>query len=293
MAQGMPSTGAMRVQDPSSGAMLRVTHYGGLLVTLFNDPEYWGTDRSTTISHVQAVIHVAGIIRGFGPQGTNVVDQANAALQVNCVVGCSASTPGSVPHITSVTHVAGGISLINQAGTYVTVTGTALDVNCTGCSAASVTAVSHISAMTHVSGLIVGFGKQNTDVVDVPNASLKVSQGPARWPVSHVTSVTHVTLGISPRMSVFQVTNCGSTAQKIISSNPSRKSLRLRNVGTLPMWINGGHVTVSSSNGWTLHAVTTAANTTETSVMELPDFQGQIDCVSTGPVKVEVMEILR
>jgi len=71
-----------------------------------------------TIRHVGSVLHVAGVIRGFGPQGTNVVDAANAALQVNCVIGCSGGGGASViAHVSAVTHVAGVVRAFGKQAT--------------------------------------------------------------------------------------------------------------------------------------------------------------------------------
>src|SRR3990167_511850 len=66
------------------------------------------------------------------------------------------STSGLTDHITSVTHISGAVMIRNTAGTVASLTGTALDVNCTGCAAASVVAVSHISAAIHIGGTING-----------------------------------------------------------------------------------------------------------------------------------------
>jgi len=364
-------TGALRLQDGSGGALLRVTHYGGLLVTIFNDPDFAGVDRSTTITHIGGTLHVAGIISGFGPQGTNVVDLANAALQVNCVVGCAASTPGPTPHITSVTHVAGRVMLANIAGTAANLTGTSLDVNCTGgCSGGSSDAVNvfhqstvaHISSVVHMAGVIRGFGIQATDVVDIPNASLKVSQGPARWPVSHITSVTHVygmvslvnragayftmtgssldvnmtnsptvlpgntanttawlvnvqhissqlhinvasiggipiqtsrglpiqhiatvvhvrAVAYSQLLRQQQVTNCGTSAATFLSAASGlRRDVYLKNGGTVNIYVGGTHATVTTSNGWFLHA-----GQVSTAELRLESFQGPLACIADGP----------
>ncbi len=104
---------------------------------------------STNVKHISGALHIAGIAQ---------------TINVNCLSGCSGA-PGAahtavtqagawtVAHVTSVTHVVGTVVLRSMAGTAVTVTGTALDVNCTGCSAASAVNVGHISAAVHVAGI--------------------------------------------------------------------------------------------------------------------------------------------
>jgi len=59
----------------------------------------------------------------------------------------------NIAHVNTVTHVVGNMVLRNVAGTAVTVTGTALDVNCTGCSSASTVNVGHISGAVHIAGI--------------------------------------------------------------------------------------------------------------------------------------------
>lgn len=302
-ASGQGITGALRIQDGASSQMLRITHYGGLLVTIYNDPGFGGIDQSTTISHITGIVHVSGIIRGFGPLGTNVVDVANLALNVNCVVGCAASTPGPIPHITSVTHVAGGVSLLSRAGVYVGVSGTSLDVNCTGgCTGGSSdtvnvfhqSTVAHVSSVTHVAGLI-SLGARDGTYATLTGTALNVNltNTPAvtqsgEWNVRHVTSVTHVAVVTGPAMTTLRVYNafgCGSTARTVLAANPNRKKLILKNLGTLPIWVLGGHATLTSGNtstGVILHANTTAANTTETSTIDLSGYTGPIDCIATS-----------
>jgi len=108
-----------------------------------------------------------------------------------------------VNHVTSVTHVSGRIILQNVVGTAVTLTGTALDVNCTGCSAATVVEVDHVSSVTHVAGRVMLSSVAGTAVtltstsldVNVTNAVAVTQSG--EWNVRHVTSVTHVGANIT------------------------------------------------------------------------------------------------
>ena len=137
------------------------------------------------VAHVTSVTHISGVITAFGKQATNVVDTVNSALQVNCVVGCSSG--GTVSHITSVTHISGAVSVVNQAGVYATFNGTSLNVNVNNVGDIPVSFstpqavtqsgewnVRHITSATHVSGTVVGFGKGNTDVVDLGAGALKI-----------------------------------------------------------------------------------------------------------------------
>lgn len=243
-AQGWPSyTMPLVGRD---GSFISVDHTGAMLVTP-------GPIAAWMIGHVSSVAHVAGVIRGFGPQGTNVVDLSNAALQVNCVVGCGSG--GTQAHITSVTHVA---------------------------------------------GVIRAFGPQATDLVDAVNVSLRVSQGPARWPVSHVTSVTHVTLGRSPQFTMM-VANCGTGASTVLQSNPNRRKLILQNSGQAHIAVGGGHVTVTIANGFLLMSATTfpapALNVItgwNNARLELDDYQGPIQCIGQGAnQRLDIIQVIQ
>ncbi len=86
------------------------------------------------------------------PTGTHVV----TVLSSGHLATSASVTVDNIGHIGSVTHVAGNVVLRNVAGTAVTVTGTALDVNCTGCAAASVVGVTHVSGALHIAGTIKG-----------------------------------------------------------------------------------------------------------------------------------------
>ena len=140
----------------------------------------------------------------------------------------------TIRHISSATHVVGAVSLVSQLGAYVTLTGTALDVNCTGCAAASVVNVGHVSAVTHVAlvgwpqwfhlgnlghltsvthtaTMVRGFGRQNTDVIGptaLAHAALRVMVVNPRMPTNnamgqlqrhvgalHITTGSHILNG--------------------------------------------------------------------------------------------------
>jgi len=135
----------------------------------------------------------------------------------NALSTSAAVTVDTISHITSKTHVVGSMQITNQAGAVVTVTGTALDVNCTGCAAASVVAVSHISGALHIAGTITGaqFHVQGLGIPGQAHGGILTIQGVAGGvavPISgtitagdavnvfhqstirHISSVTHVAI---------------------------------------------------------------------------------------------------
>ena len=204
------------------------------------------------VAHVTSVTHISGVITAFGKQATNVVDTVNSALQVNCVVGCSSG--GTVSHITSVTHISGAVSVVNQAGVYATFNGTSLNVNVNNVGDIPVSFstpqavtqsgewnVRHITSATHVSGTVVGFGKGNTDVVNLTDGSLKVSAAnhlESRIYGPHATGAIHVS-GIS---------NIGSGAQgTATTAMVCHSTLAIHVAAAAPGWTQLIHLT--SSNG--------------------------------------------
>jgi len=117
------------------------------------------------IDHLAGSLHIAGSINGarLHIQGVGSPGQSHGGvLSIQGVTGMNAVSVAqsvanwTIAHVSSVTHVRGGVFLTSQAGAAITVTGTALDVNCTGCAAASVVAVTHISAAVHIGGTIEG-----------------------------------------------------------------------------------------------------------------------------------------
>jgi hypothetical protein len=154
-----------------------------------------------------------------GADTSKLIDWQNSSYQVNCVLGCGAG--GTQAHITSVTHITGSLYLKSQAGAAVTVTGTALDVNCTGCAAASLVSANqsavwtiqaahqggqwntaHVGSVTHVSGTIAGFGKQSTDVVAPSHTALRMTAVIGETLQRHVgifTATSHFLAGVDGR----------------------------------------------------------------------------------------------
>lgn len=253
------------------------------------------------VGHITSLTHIGGGVFLTNLVGT-AVTVTGTALDVNCT-GCSAASNVRVDHVSAVTHVSGRIILSDVAGNPVTVTAGELNVNCTGCSAASVVNVGHISGALHVAG---GFTSNvghisaaihlAGGVTDNANAALRVT-GVTVFTImgalDHVATQVHVAgVGISPQFTMFRV-NCGTTAATAVSVTTTRKRVILQNVGTLPIYIGGGHVTVTASNAFTLHAVSAAENASTTSRLELTDFQGRVDCISDGPGQtLEVLQVL-
>lgn len=317
----------------------------------------------STVSHITSVVHIqvsgAGSptsslsVRCVNTGGTAFADCGGGASSGDAVNVFHQST---VRHISSVTHMAGALSIVDRAGNYVGVTGGELNVTCTGCSAASVVAVSHVSGAVHIAGTIrgaafhiqglgtpgashggvlsvqgVGGGNAipasqsgtwtvqpgntvNTspwmvniahisgavhlasNVTDNANNAIRVTGVTffsVQGAISHNSGQLHVAgLGISPQFTMFRV-NCGSSAATAVSVTTTRRRVILQNVGTLPIYIGGGHVTVTTSNAFTLHAVSAAQNAATTSRLELTDFQGRVDCISEGPGQtLEVLQVI-
>jgi len=143
----------------------------------------------------------------------------------NALSTSAAVTVDTISHITSKTHVVGSMQITNQAGTIVTVTGTALDVNCTGCAAASVVAVSHISSALHIAGTINGaaFHIQGLGTPGSSHAGVLTIQGvtgmnpvassqSGAWAVNvgHISSVLHVVVTDLPRSAHLAAAQSGS-----------------------------------------------------------------------------------
>jgi len=110
--------------------------------------------------------------------------------------------------------------------------------------------------------------------------------------VSHITSVVHVTTGLSPHVTTFWVV-CGTSAAIAVQPKADtigrRRDLELQNAGTNNIFIGGTHATVSATTGYTLHA-----GTGTTSRLKLENFQGRIDCISSvlGQT-LQIMEVWR
>jgi len=319
LSQGTPAPGAFRIQDAGFQGFARVTHYGALMVSIVGGD--WGLEtQDVNIRHINTVVHVTSA--GLAP--------LNQALAVRCVnisatafEACGGGGPGgsdavnvfhqsTVAHVSSVTHVAGRVILTNVAGTPVTLTGGALDVNCTGCAAASVVAISHISAAVHLAG----------GVTDNANQALRVSGVTVftvQGAIGHISSVTHVAGAVgqggawtvnvghlsgqlhiaaihaSGALRAWRVESCGTAAKTVIATNTARRELWLTNMGTSNIYIGygaAGHVAVSTSNGWPMHAA--SASTGLAYPVKLREYVGPIACVTDlGSQQLGIMEVLR
>ena len=266
-----------RLMDGAHTQLATVDHSGRLLVSTGSTSGL--TDHITSVTHIQ--------VSGSGTPGSS--------LSVRCVntggtafADCGGSGGGdtvnvfhqsTVRHISSVTHVAGQVILQNVAGVAVTVTGTALDVNCTGCAAASVVAVSHISGAVHVVnsfGAALHFqglgvpGQSHGGVLTIQGVNggnaVSVGQSLAAWIIAHVSSVTHVygRVNLIDRAGNYvtvtagaldvNCTGCSSSATVHISSalhiagTQNGGRVHISGLGT-PGQTHGGVVTVQGVTG--------------------------------------------
>lgn len=202
---GQAHGGVLTVQGITGGVPIPVSlASGGDAVNVFHQ---------STIRHISSAVHVVGYagaalhIQGLGTPGQSHggVLSIQGVNNGNAIAVGQSLAAWNIAHVTSVTHVRGGVFLTSQAGAAITVTGTALDVNCTGCSAASIVAVTHISgavhvvnasgAALHIQGLGIPGGSHG-GVLTVQGITgmnaLSISQSVADWNIAHITSVTHV-----------------------------------------------------------------------------------------------------
>ena len=223
-----------------------------------------GTSTLETIAHVSGALHIAGTIRG-------------AAFHIQGL-----GTPGaSHGGVLSIQGIGGGNAVaVSQSGTWTVQPGNTVNTT------AWLVNVGHISGAVHLAGGVVDNANSALRVTNVTHVTVMGT-------ISHISQQLHVAgVGISPQFTMFRV-NCGSTAATAISVGTTRKRVILQNVGTLPIYIGGGHVTVTTSNAFTLHAVSAAQNAATTSRLELTDFQGRVDCISEGPGQtLEVLQVI-
>jgi len=191
-----------------------------------------GRPQVVNVQHISTVVHIAAAAAPWPfsmAMATRCVNTAGTAFEA-CGGGAGGGDAvnvfhqSTIRHISSITHVGGTISLVNQAGTYATFTGTTLDVTCTGCAAASVVAVSHISGAVHIGGTIGGAqfhiqglgtpGQSHGGVLSIQGIgggnpvpvigtiglpvnqqgvwNIQATHQGGQWNMAHVTSVTHV-----------------------------------------------------------------------------------------------------
>ena len=165
------------------------------------------------VTHISGAVHVVNSFgRALHIQGLGVPGASHGGvLTVQGITGMNpmsvsqSTARWNVDHITSVTHMLGRVYLTNVAGTAVTVTGTALDVNCTGCAAATVVEVDHISSVVHIVGYagaalhIQGLGtpgQSHGGVLSIQGVNngnaVAVNQSLAAWNIAHISAQLHV-----------------------------------------------------------------------------------------------------
>lgn len=106
---------------------------------------------------------------------------------------------------------------------------------------------------------------------------------------------------ISGAIRAWRVSQCGTTAATAVVTNADRRDLYLRNItSTGPSAADGanifigfgttGHVALTASNGWVLHAAAHMASNT----LVLPNYQGPVSCIgTTAGSSLSILEILR
>ena len=174
------------------------------------------------IGHIGGTLHVSGIIRGFGLQGSPVT-VTGTALDVNCT-GCAAATVVEVDHVSSVLHVqvsGAGTPTSSMPVRCVNTAGTAFEA-CGGAGAAAdsvnvfhQSTIRHISSLTHM--VIVDWQRwahlqasqsgswivTASHIANMPSMAqggvwtIQAAHQGGEWNLRHVTSVTHVVGALS------------------------------------------------------------------------------------------------
>lgn len=217
-----------------------------------------------TLGHISGAVHLGGTVQGarLHIQGLGIPGQSHGGvLTVQGVTGMNALAA-------------------SQSGTWTIQPGNTPNTT------AWLVNVGHVSGAIHLA----------SNVTDNANNALRVTGVTVftvMGAIDHVATQVHVAgLGISPQFTMFRV-NCGTTAATAVSVTTTRRRVILQNVGTFPIYIGGGHVTVTTSNAFTLHAVSAAQNAATTSRLELTDFQGRVDCISDGPGQtLEILQVI-
>lgn len=230
------------------------------------------------VRHVSSITHVAGTMMLAAKYGGTVFVTHFGALAVTCYTnaGVAESCAGSggasdsvnvfhqstIRHISSVTHVAGTVSLVNQAGTYATFLGSSLSVaSSAGQSGVWTLQNAHILAGVPQSG----------------SWTIQAAHQGGQWNVAHVGSVLHVTIvgqARNLRTRAFSLTATGTVvpaisglrirvyAVKLVAS--AAISVNFRDgtgddlEGAQPLAINGGFVEIILPPASLFH--TTAGN---------------------------------
>ena len=275
--------GAVRVMDGSATNQLSVDAAGRAAVT-------------GNFSHTTSVTHIAGVITAFGKQNTNVVDTANAALQVNCVVGCGAAS-SVVSHISSVSHVAGVITGFGKQATNVVDTvNSALQVNCVvGCSSGGT--VSHITSVSHIYGTVslvnragtyAGFTGTSQDV-NLTNSpavnqsgtwTIQAAHQGGEWTLRHVSGALHI--AGTTRGAEFHIQGLG------IPGSAHGGVLSVQGItGMVPLAAaqsGGWNVSAAQSGTWTVQAAHQGGQWTVAHVTSVSHVYGTVSLVSRAGI---------
>ena len=244
----------------------------------------------------------------------------------------------TVRHVSSVTHVqvsgSGAptssmpVRCVNTAGTGFEACGGSVSTD--GINVFHQSTVRHVSSMTHV--VIVDWQRwAHIQASQSGSFTVQAAHQGGEWNVRHVTSVAHVAaaggglvirddtcltcrmrvdhynaLVVQPHISgalrTWQVSQCGTTAALAINTNANRRDLWVMNRGNGNIYVGygvTGHVALTTTNGWPLHATasaitTTARHSTALSIAYFPNSQGPLACISDlAGQTLQVMELLR
>jgi len=331
LSQGTPAPGSFRISGPD-GAMARVSHFGGLMVTIVGG-DYGVPEQEMKFAHLNQMMHVSGRVILTNVAGAPV-SVTGTALDVNCT-GCSAASVVSVDHVTSVTHVAGTVRLSAVDGTVATLTGSSLNVNCTGGCAggvntpvnqsgswvvtashvANMPAVSqggawvlqgahqagewnirHISSTVHIAGTVALSGSPS--VSQSGSWTVQAAHQGGAWTVNvaHVSGQLHIAaIHASGALRASRVTSCGTSAATVVATNTARRELWLTNMGTVNIYLGygtTGHVALTTANGWPMHAA--SSSTGLAYPVKLREYAGPVSCIADGPnQQLGVLEVLK
>ena len=233
----------------------------------------------STIGHVSSVVHIAA--SGTGTPGQSIsVRCANTAGTAFEACGGGSTTIDTIQHISGSVHIAG------------TIRGAAFHVQGVGTPGQSHGGVLTVQGVTGMNPVTVSQSTANWTTAHISSAVHVVGTLSGSVNVAHVSGAIHVagTLRmrqhISGGFTMGQVSECGTAARTVIATNASRRSLILQNAGGRLMYVGGTHATLTTSNGFPLHASGTSDNPeiwhAALSRLELPFYRGPIACLTVG-----------
>ena len=238
-------------------------------------------DTVNTIGHLSSVVHIA--VSGAGTPTSSLpvrcVNTAGTAFEACGGAGAAADSvnvfhQSTVRHVSSVTHVTGGVSILARDGTYAGLVGTSLLTATAAAQSGPWTiqalhqaVVSHVSSVLHVSG----------NLSQVAGVTLPLGGG---LPVGHISSVVHLTgsvrlMGSTPNNQLVVVTHSGAltvtcqtaagVAESCAGSGGASDSVNvfhqstIRHVSALTHvvivdWQRWAHMQASQSGAWTVSA---------------------------------------